>query len=1104
MLARIFFPRLTASPVQRQLSLTIVILTILVLCVTGTSTWLLYRTSLHEEHNRLLEAAQSQARLIETILEFNQRDNAPKEFDDAIQATLRQVNEAHKKYKGFGGTGEFTLAQRKGDNIVFLLRHRHLDLDKPKPVPWNSNLAAPMRQALGGKSGVIIGADYRGEIVLAAHEPVAFLNAGIVAKIDMAEIRAPFIKAGLVSLLGALIASFLGAVLFWRISKPIQEYERTQQVLNESENRFRNLVEGSIQGVLIHQDFKLVFANQSIADMLGYENSDEILHLDSLLDVFPASEHANVIKNKVSRLQGDDAPDFYEIECVKKDGSSISMEIRLSVVDWNDQQAIQGTYVNVSDRKKVEVEKELAYEQLRAKDQLYQTILDNAPGPITLKDTNGQYILVNKAFADRRGLSVDDVVGKTAFELWPEDAAVQYWERDQEFLKSGNTTEVSSTTTDPEGNTVYYLGNKFPVFDSSGKITAIGGVHSDITIQKKAEELTQISEAQLRSIIDNSPSEISLKDLQGRYVLVNETFLRQRNETRETVIGKTIYNFRSKGRADELMNHDRQIIEGAQALSGESELILPDNTTIPVLWTKFPVYDVNGAMVGIGTISVNNADLRKALNEAREAQRLARIGSWELDVATGDLSWSAEIFYMFEIDRVKFDATYEAFLNAIHPDDRELVGNAYEKSLLDKSPYQIIHRLQMPDGRIKWVEEQCETDFDAVGNPLISRGTIQDITERKLAEDAVRQSEARFRGIMDNSPAAIVLKGLDGRIQFANKSFETWYGVHEIDVLGKTSSDVFPNEFASEYADHDREVTERASASERESPALFADGSTHMLSITRFPIFNDEGELTSIGAINVDITTRREAEENVRLALAETIRANQAKTEFLATMSHELRTPLNAIIGFSETMSGEYFGALGSEKYVEYANDIQASGQHLLDLINDLLDLSAIEAGKHQLSKEHLNALEVVEDCAPIVNERAAHQGVSYHAAIQMNLPEIWVDRRALKQILLNILSNAIKFTPEGGEVKLTLSTTSNEMIFETRDTGPGIPQSKLATLTDPFVRVEDDPYKSQEGTGLGLAIVKSLVELHDGQLSIKSKVGVGTTVTVTLPINNA
>jgi two-component system cell cycle sensor histidine kinase PleC len=249
-----------------------------------------------------------------------------------------------------------------------------------------------------------------------------------------------------------------------------------------------------------------------------------------------------------------------------------------------------------------------------------------------------------------------------------------------------------------------------------------------------------------------------------------------------------------------------------------------------------------------------------------------------------------------------------------------------------------------------------------------------------------------------------------------------------------------------------------------------------------------------------DITERRRAEEDRRLALIDAERANQAKSDFLATMSHELRTPLNAIIGFSDMIEGQFFGALGSEKYKEYAHDIHNSSEHLMALVNDILDLSAIEAGKQPLFKEELIASEVAADCSLIIVNAAAEKNIEFSVDVSDNVTPLWADRRAIKQILFNLLTNAVKYTLEGGEILLKSSATGEFHVFEVKDTGVGVPAEKLSSLTDPFVRTETDPHKAQEGSGLGLAIVKSLVDLHGGELDIKSEVGVGTTVTVTLP----
>jgi two-component system cell cycle sensor histidine kinase PleC len=228
--------------------------------------------------------------------------------------------------------------------------------------------------------------------------------------------------------------------------------------------------------------------------------------------------------------------------------------------------------------------------------------------------------------------------------------------------------------------------------------------------------------------------------------------------------------------------------------------------------------------------------------------------------------------------------------------------------------------------------------------------------------------------------------------------------------------------------------------------------------------------------------------------------ANKAKGEFLANMSHELRTPVNAINGFSEIMMGEMYGPLGDDRYREYATDIHASGQHLLALINDILDMSKIEAGKLKLRLEAVHVEDVAEDTIRLMRNKADAAGLT----LSMDLaraPETECDYRAVKQILLNLVSNAVKFTPRGGSVAISAQTVGSRLKVAVTDTGIGIAKSDLERLARPFEQVETQHAKTTQGTGLGLALTKSLVELHGGELVIESEPGRGTTVSFTLAL---
>ncbi|HEX5509180.1 MAG TPA: ATP-binding protein [Pseudolabrys sp.] len=248
------------------------------------------------------------------------------------------------------------------------------------------------------------------------------------------------------------------------------------------------------------------------------------------------------------------------------------------------------------------------------------------------------------------------------------------------------------------------------------------------------------------------------------------------------------------------------------------------------------------------------------------------------------------------------------------------------------------------------------------------------------------------------------------------------------------------------------------------------------------------GELEQSKAISDEARRRAEA-------------ANIAKSRFLAQMSHELRTPLNAILGFSEVMNSEVFGEHSVRAYKDYSADIHSSGVHLLGLINEILDLSRIEAGRYELNEEAISLAAVIEDCHHLLKLRASNRGITLHEAFEGDLPRLWADERALRQVCLNLLSNAIKFTPQGGEIWLkTGSTKSGGQFMSVKDNGPGIPEEEIPIVLASFGQGSNSIKSAEQGAGLGLPIAKSLIHLHGGTFTLTSKVRIGTEVMVTFP----
>jgi cell cycle sensor histidine kinase DivJ len=268
------------------------------------------------------------------------------------------------------------------------------------------------------------------------------------------------------------------------------------------------------------------------------------------------------------------------------------------------------------------------------------------------------------------------------------------------------------------------------------------------------------------------------------------------------------------------------------------------------------------------------------------------------------------------------------------------------------------------------------------------------------------------------------------------------------------------------------------------------------------PSIDAGAERTGIVAVTRDITEYKTQEAQLREARDEAESASRAKTQFLASMSHELRTPLNAVIGFSEILNQELFGALGEARYRDYARLIQESGEHLLNVVNDILDMSKIEVGKFKIVKEPFGVAKLVKSCCGVMRHMAEQKSIDLRIEVASGLPELAADKRACKQMLLNVISNAIKFTEPGGWVKVQVRRQEENITFAVSDNGIGIGEQDLPRLGNPFVQANASCDRNYTGTGLGLSVVKALARLHGGDLELTSTLGKGTTATITLPFN--
>ncbi len=519
-------------------------------------------------------------------------------------------------------------------------------------------------------------------------------------------------------------------------------------------------------------------------------------------------------------------------------------------------------------------------------------------------------------------------------------------------------------------------------------------------------------------------------------------------------------------------------------------------------------------------LSVATARLDKALDRGQ-------CGMWDWEVAKGIIFWSRSMFEILGMP-VKGDfLSFAEVANRIHPSDTQLESAV--ESLLEGqiTSFDREFRMRHEDGHWVWLRARAALAPGETADQPHLIGIVFDISQQKLADKLNKEAELRLMDAVENISEAFVLWDSDNRLVLCNSKYQQFHSLPaSVCVPGTAYEDVVRS--AKEPAIRKRVGLSKGDKSEgRSSEVQLADRRWLQINERR----TKDGGFVSVGT---DITALKLQEERLLLSERElmmTVRdlqkerlladqqaqrladladkyarektraeaANRSKSEFLANMSHELRTPLNAIIGFSEIMQAQMFGPMGSEKYSEYSRDIHRSGQFLLDVINDILDMSKIEAGRMQMEPESLQIDAVLDEVMRLVGPRAYEGRVTIARDVPQGL-SLWADKRAFKQVLINLLSNAVKFTPEGGKVTIVAAEADGTMAISIADTGIGIPPRDIEKLGRPFEQVENQFTKSKGGSGLGLAISKSFVELHNGSLTIKSSIGHGTDVTVKFP----
>ena len=757
-----------------------------------------------------------------------------------------------------------------------------------------------------------------------------------------------------------------------------------------------------------------------------------------------------------------------------------------------------------------------------------QTVaLETTVAGVLIADVRGTILWCNPALAELTGYKKEEIIGQY-IGLFKSDAhTAEFHKNLWETIRSGKVWHGEDISRHKDGTTYFEEQTITPILNTAGEITHYVSVRQDISLRKQTEIELLESEEHYRMVVTSTNEAIILQDKSGQILTWNAAAERLFGLSAQEVVGQP-----STSREWKTYREDGSLLPGAEHPSmhtlktGEPcknilVKIVRDNNTFS--WANIntnPVFLTDASIPDAVVISLEDVTEKKIAEAAlQERER-------ELSTLMDNLPGIAyrckndEYWTMLFISQGCIDITgYKpeellgnskiSYASLIHSEDRGRIWQEIQTAIKESRPFVLEYRIYDVSGVEHWIWERGSVITGTNENAILE-GFISDITKQKYLEITLRNNEERLRTIVQNMPVLLNAFDESGNIIAWNRECERVSGYSADEIINNPS---FRHLLYPEPGKFE-EVVKLFSKHKKpffgiEQEFTCKDGSKRIVSWSNisndFPIQNWHDwsigtDVTRLKRIEKELREEKQSlEHHVAERTVELQKALQTKDDFLATMSHELRTPLTAILGMSEILETELRGPL-NETQKNYVSNIYKSGQHLLNLINDILDMSKIEANSFKLEIEDTDIQQICESSLMFIAESASRKSLEVSFENRDHSERMRADPRRLKQILINLLNNAVKFTPEGGKLGLRVEEQSNTIHFTVWDSGIGIHPEDQKRIFRPFVQIDSSLSRSYEGTGLGLALVARLTELHGGSINLFSRPGKGSKITVSLP----